>query len=625
MKTIRHKRNGNIHAQTKKNNLNMVGGNRTDIAPLLRKLRRNDHLLPIHLETYGILAFAVICQDNETYTATCEEITAFLKTNDLNFEPTMSKEIPNVSYVWFFHGTQFYLYPRRFKRQRRGEEGKEGEEGKKEERGEPYYTISVEFNPCMNFGLARDTYVVKNDKTGIYTLNVFGHIVFNILLKYTSHPTPHLETYYQELYTPPVPPETNGSFRIDTALVIDFFRNTEVIFHSCHPFYKYLSCNVLKDMLTYFNPIMTNQVWEPHTTFQMNYKDLEPELNSLCLENSYGDDKFNVRCLLNMIILIINHLILKFAETPAFGICPKSGGEVYRYYGDPITYTNDIDTKVFYSKDINEPKIKDCQMHILGLLILLSIYIRSHHHISSMVSQIRPKNVFFGDLLIQLNFTPFEATTDVRVRSKRIADIRLFSVDAYIGMVMNLSVMNRATQTTYLQSLTNATATATTTRKATVIEPQLVMQSYTTVAPLDVANILNYSLQDTWNKRDVVLAGGVMPILSKNYLIHDIQELLASSTRQAKQEKDRNRLAFLTATLDQPMSASVAQTLNTCVVGRLSYREFYDILMKEVYPAHRDYVLRELALFWPTLEVGTDLSHKTPMFQEDLPSLDLFI
>ena len=575
-----------------KNKYCLNGGTIKEIQPLLTNLQQNSAVLPVQLSSINV--FVVICK-KKNFTELCNYIEDYLREKYITFE-TLNSRNTIYPYVFFFHGNYYEL---------------------RNKRKDVFYSISVEYDECFNFELAINTYLTNTYLTiskNLFVLNIFGNIVFHLLLKYSTHDN-DLHRYYDELYD-----KDTNTFKVDELKLIQFLQDTNNIFSECHIYYRSISSNILKNMLQYFNPKISNVIPIKGVENIGNYNDIEQELNALCLEMSFGKDTINLRCIFNMIILIINYTIL---DNNRLGICTKSGGEVYRYYGDPVTYTNDIDTKIFYSLNSVE-KIQKIQEHILELLIRLTYYIKKFEHINNMIKRLNEKYIHFGGLLIKLSFKPFKGDVDTRVRSKLISDIRLFSLDVFIGITFEINKMNARNQETYIDLIykehndedietDNKTSAHSECFFRQYNQHLYSFDSYMVTSPLDIANISTITSQQALTENFIKYVDK-MPILSKQYLIHDIEYLLTRTEREGKRQKDEHRLQFLKENLDKPIQN--IEQLNTCV-------QYYDKWMKYLLEQTTDtlnintYVQNQITQFHPTLVEGSTKNYKTPLFVDD--------
>lgn len=615
------------HKQLKKHTLSQQGGNMEKLSPLLIQLQQFSKIIPVMINN-NKKALIIITNNDDIYTGLCTTIENFLKEIDVEYNKKESlTEKPPVPYIWFFHGTVYSLYDRT-----------------KAKRN--FYEISVEKELCLNIDLAIETYLTTtfiNKTIQLFELNIFGQLVFNLLLKYTGQ-EPNWTDLYNKIYN-----KDKNTLNVKASDLIDFLKKTSDIFMRCHPFYKYISGNLLKDMLSFCNPSMTSMDEMSGSPAYFNsYNDLESELNALCLETSIGNPDTiqfpteevsaaaaaaktipapplvktdNLRCILNMIILIFNAIL---TNNGVKGVCTKSGGEVYRYYGDKIPYTNDIDTKIFYSSSLNKEEKIDIQKNLILLLILLTIYIKNNNNIVNFIKRIQPKYIHFGDLLIKASFETFkiggvETNYNTRVRSKFISGVRLFSIDVYIGTIFELSETPIKIQAQYINEVYNSNPIIDSKRKYLLDRPIHVINSYTTVAPLDVANINNMSYEEIMYK-DYIVFVDTMPILSKKYLIHDIQILLQRPERESKRDKDISRMNLLEDVMEEK-NPTTNPILNVCV-EKERYKEFYEKL-RTIKNNSETYVLTQLDLFIPTLHDDTT-SYRTPLNTGDISQLDLY-
>jgi hypothetical protein len=248
--------------------------------------------------------------------------------------------------------------------------------------------------------------------------------------------------------------------------------------------------------------------------------------------------------LLNMIILIINQNLHENHSG-----CAKSGGEVFRYYGEQTPFTNDIDTKVFYSQKLLYKTIYNIEKDILRLLICLTILIDTNGNIYNWAASVNPKILELGNLRFKISFYPYlemfdDNDFDIRVRSKLISGFRLFSLDAFIGSTFE--IIEKTTHN------------------------NLTLQTYFTASPLDIANYAPYPLSYYDNEKSLKQTVDMsseyvnahhfiiltetpkgekptpeMPIMSKTYLLKDILFLLRRPERQNKRDKDIIRFMFL--------------------------------------------------------------------------------
>ena len=605
IKSNKIKRNKTKHNKIKRNKIKrnktknkycLNGGNMEKIQPLLTELQKKPEVLPVQLSSKNELV--VICK-KINFTNLCNYIEMYLEKINIIFEKRTS--INTIfPYVWFFHGNEYVLRDKR-------------------KDNFNFYSISVEYDECFKIEIAIQTYLTKS-KNNLFVLNIFGNIVFHLLLKYSTHDN-DLNKYYDDLYD-----KYTNTFKVDEPKLIQFLQDTNNIFSECHIYYRSISSNILKDMLQYFNPKISNVKPIRGVENIGNYNDIEQELNALCLEISVGTDIIiNLRCILNMIILIINYTIL---DDNTLGICTKSGGEVYRYYGYPITYTNDIDTKIFYSLNSVE-NIQKIQEQILELLIRLTYYIKKFEHINNMIKRLNEKYILFGGLLIKLSFKSFKGNVDTRVRSKLISDIRLFSLDVFIGITFEINKMDARNQEEYIGLIYKENNEDIETDNKTSANSELFFReynqrlysfdSYMVTSPLDIANISTITSQQALDEKFIEYVDK-MPILSKQYLIHDIEYLLTRTEREGKRQKDEDRLQFLKENLGKPIQN--IEQLNICV-------QYYDKWMKYLLEQTTDintYVQNQITQFRPTLVEGSIENYKTPLFydKDNDDKFDLF-
>ena len=343
---------------------------------LIELIKSMDNYLQIDIAQIdnATLALVCICQNPFFHGTLCDNIRQYASEQKLTFTEEDTRTTGYL-YVWVFSGTQFNFL---------------------NARGEIYYSISVEYNDCFNFLMAKATYsTVEENQSGIkkWGLNECGRLVFNCLLKYT-----HSFDMYPLIISNIYDKERN-SFVVDEDEFIKCMNNTREIFKTCAPFYAGVAGNILKELFKYANPLMTindvrhgKDMEEAETTATLSdeftpahvltarnedeymYDMLEPELNALVLEASISDRTLgplvNIRRILNMFILILNQVLQGHV------ICSKSGGEVFRYFGELSAYTNDIDTKIFYSAALPRAEISQFQSIMLEKLIAITIYYR---------------------------------------------------------------------------------------------------------------------------------------------------------------------------------------------------------------------------------------------------------
>ena len=547
------------------------GGTKQDATEIINEIIAINQVIMInpHEEQASVL----ICRTLDDFRTIVGLIGEKLRARNVLFNVINSTET-NSPYIWFFHGTIFEILQKSTTR--------------------ILYTISIEFNNSFNFDLAFNNYTetARTTKRNII-LNIWGEIVFNFLLKYTNHEN-NLNHWYKQIYN------TNTNvFKINPNDMILFFNITTEVFRHCHIFYKSISSNILKDMLKTYNPNVVKGVnitdEDGNDTIERQqfgkYSDIESYLNAASLETSIGRDSRNLRCVINILIMIINRQIL---ENGRVGLCSKSGGEVYRYFGFPIDYTNDIDTKIFYSSALSVADIATIQQKILQLLIIIIYYIKFNGNIEGLIDHINQNfYIQFGGLDITLNFENFGGDFCTRVRSKMISDIRLFSLDVYIGANF---------------MLTTRTPTATANIK-----------SYMVTSPLDVANMRNISSENVIHEGYIMDVDG-MVILSRKYLLEDLELLKTKEERQSKKEKDEARHTFLQTNTE--ISRPSVVHLNNCKDTPTVWWEAVQPMINNT--EINTSIFEQLTNFDKTLINGTDESYKTPLFVRDNTNLDLF-
>jgi len=562
---------------------NLKGGVNPIIQNLVKIINGVDEVLQIDISIFNpTIALACICKNKFFYDQTCNNIRSYSMENLSKTKITLNEENTagtDTLYVWVFSGTQFkFMNPN----------------------GTINYSISVEYDECFNFDLAKTIYfTVEENTSGIKTwgLNECGRLVFNCLLKYTSsfdmRPDIISNVYNKE----------ENSFVIGEDNFIKCMNSTNLIFGRCSLFYAGVAGNTLKELFKYANPIMTiddvrdrgdmeeaailsaelksrkdefmsdeleNQmeITPAHDLTDGNeheyrYDMIETELNALVLEASIGTDlvlgHVNIRRILNMFIIILN-LYLQ-----GRGVCAKSGGEVFRYFGELSAYTNDIDTKIFYSESLTQDNIMEFQLIMLRKLIAITIYLTK----SKCIFNIKPNTRDFqlGNLEFNIEFVPFlqlfrDNVFDSRVRSKLVAGHRLFSLDVYLGAIIKITKLDRSEhqfptyytaspfdgcnyepQPAYYYTDGEMQAVVVTSFED-IVSSSIIIETHLSARLAEPAPPLTKIRFDTGSAAVQPQLPG-MPIMSKEYLLLDILFLLSNEARLNKRNKDLNRLVFL--------------------------------------------------------------------------------
>ena len=320
----------------------------------------------------------------------------------------------------------------------------------------------------------------------------------------------------------------------DIFSITDFLRSVYDIFSPVatvnDPFYKFVSANILSEMLKYLNPpaVMNGE--------KVLFQNIEERMNSDTIEQFNSDHTISMRCLLNHFIMFMNNRIMGDHRKDGIGFVTKSGGEVYRYYGLG-DYTNDIDVKVFFYQRRREEAsetYKDAQRNILSFMLALR-YIIKNYNFSELEYNVKLE--FLGANMSLVYKPVQDGIFNTRVRSilipqdiqRRIHDhlhenkgIRLFSLD-YI-LQLDMKIGNR----------TNFVS----------------LSTRSTTSPLDVAfqPLYRDGMNDKVKKnklRHDVTDKLYMNILSKDYLLDDLKLLLHLPERAHKHHKDQERIKFL--------------------------------------------------------------------------------
>ena len=539
--------------QVSKKYNHLKGGGIEDIKPLLTFLKSQVQIITIDINDFSNQrALACICQDRDIAQQVLDYIRRFAKENGLRIKEQDTFAAGKL-FVWIFAGMQILF---------------------ENPDGHIYYSISVEYDDCFNFAEAKTTYFEKvTSKAGNteWQLNLFGYLVFNCLLKYTQSfdiSSSVLNRVYNKDRQVFLGDPESGAQQF-----IELMVRTRTIFEHCNLFYSGVAGNILKELFKYANPEIIE------TTER--YDNIETEINSLVLETpirSPDGNVYNFRTMLNMLIVSINRTL---ADR---GVCAKSGGEVFRYYGEDTPYTNDIDTKVFLSETLSDAEISDIELTILNKLITLNVFIAEQN---LMINARPPEHKKFqlGQLQFILEFLPFQILfTDQafasRVRSKIVGGHRLDSLDVFLAARIT---MEKASPDALYVFNTQFSASPFDCcfyepKPAAYLDIQTNTLKYTEVMSLETANAKNDIRQTSCPSKltdprafaaaAAAFAQGAppiapapvcttsMPIMSKGYLLLDILYILDNGNRPNKRNKDLKRLVFL-LNIDSEATANV--------------------------------------------------------------------
>ena len=411
---------------------------------------------------------------------------------------TVSNEV--ISWIWIFEGTRFNLYDT--------------------DQNTLLFSIAVEFNINVNLTLMNQIFITDNK------LNMYGNIAINNLIIWHDDETntKKIQTHLNQTYDNLKKLNKKGSE------FTSFLKGVDDIFAKCHLYYKSTSVNILQNVLSHFNPVLIDHqdVYIGNDRFNVNlngkrqklmeggysnkYLDLVTEVNALTLETSIGGTakNANLRCMINAFISYINKVILVDNK----GICVKSGGEVFRYYGDPTPYTNDIDVKVFYNEKNTDDETAKLQSEILKQMLCMRYMIKVGDYVNNIRIRSKKTTQEIFNNVIGISFQNTSKDFDSRVRSIFIDiskstynGIRLFSLDIFLEM--NITMINSDGNYNFKGNFS--------------------------AAPLDIANNPNNSsitddeLNKIFNTGVSNVANKVddnMYILSVPYLINDLEQLI---------------------------------------------------------------------------------------------------
>jgi len=482
--------------------------------------------------------------------------------------------------------------------------------------GEQYIscgTIAIEINPNVNIQQL-NTQCISLNSTQQRVLNINGFIIIHYFTPYVKNIDAYLFKCYDSL-----PPNF---------LLPKFLTSIDIIFKKCTFFYTHTSVNILQKILSYKNPITTNVPYDNSDNNSMNivggeqsqqqqsqvlilpnniektnytYKDIDTEINALTLESTFSinssQNKFNLRCLINVFIMFINHIIL---DNNKLGYCVKSGGEVYRYYGNNESYTNDIDTKLFFDPNISNEQIYNAQKNIITYMMCLRYLIKTQNNLKNVHIN-KKQTTLFGYNII-LTFGNVNADFDTSVRSILIpittnkktsgkflhnnGGIRLFSLDAYYSLNIAIS-QNNSLQTIFSYD------------------------GIYSAAPLDIANSPRDKLDVNRNviSTPTNIPNQSMYILSPLYLKNDLKMLMKSPERIEKRTKDEARLLFINNILEKNNQVNHALLPHLNNMCNVNYEIFTNHLNTVLQTNHTE-IMNYISLFEDTLTIN--LNKKLP-------------
>jgi hypothetical protein len=341
--------------------------------------------------------------------------------------------------------------------------------------------------------------------------------------------------------------KSNSSYKYASTLLIivqNVFRNSSILE------YRYKSDHLLQYILLLLNNQLTisNQSSpDTHLTYEQFVNSVEDKV----LEYGYMNiphsmttqstlQQITLRQLINHCIYVMSLLISPYAKIS------KSGGEVYRYYGNygKDTKTKDIDTKVFFMPGISEEnKIIVYQNIITVALIYVSIishfnFMTSYINVMTSNNHINITGNIFGEAF-RLDLQPFTTQSaaadedhqrdqrDVSLRSIKISGIKLLSIDLIA-------------KTTF-----------------TFLETRSQIYGKIISSPLDIA-FDKYAFDPT----NVVLTRQNINILTPQYLIKDITKIMKDPSRKTKNSKDVARRDFISHKSNQQINEDMSIKLN---------------------------------------------------------------
>ena len=385
--------------------------------------------------------------------------------------------------------------------------------------------ISLEANCNIDCDMLNATYIKKNIPHWVLLLNV-------------QHYAQHAGDKHHARYKAMFGLLQAESIRNDKLQVIEnLLVGSEQIFQNCSiEEYRFSGRNIFAEVLTHFSSTVT--------AYEDGQEIVKGDMNSYMefikdkiIDNSsitHNGKTFNLRSLINYTIILVNTFVAQYAEVV------KSGGEVYRYLGH-MRDTKDMDTKVFFKKNVTDANKIQVYQTILRILIIITFILHKSDIVNKYIES-------FGDhkLVTKIFNTTIDLyltdladdnprATNVRLRHIKIGktdntQIKLLSIDMKIGMTVHIPG----------RVLSNGAAAE--------------FNVHQISSPLDVA--FDHQVFD---EKNILYTRQNMRILSPHYLIKDLHGLLKNPTRLDKRIKDQVRLYFIEEKIKEPPSDYIVQ------------------------------------------------------------------
>ena len=315
----------------------------------------------------------------------------------------------------------------------------------------------------------------------------------------------------------------------------------QVIFKDCSILeYRYKADHLFQYMLQ----LLDVRITITHPTLpveNVTYKQFESSVQDKVLDYGHMDipqsspphsmQRVTLRNLINHCINVVNMAVSPNA------VLSKSGGEVYRYYGNyaSSSETKDIDTKLFLVPGIPEENKMEVFRTVITIVLMYVSIISQFNFMTSYINVVTSDNTINMEGTImnedfRLDIRPFvthERQRDVSLRSIKVSDIKLLSIDV-------------VARTTF-----------------TFRETRIQIDGKIISSPLDIA--LDKS---PYSSDNVISTPEGINILTPQYLIKDIKKILKDPIRISKKQKDLARLEFISDPSNQIINPHSSAMLN---------------------------------------------------------------